>query len=192
MEFLMLNLLSTLVGSNNSTSIAEQNPSPVTETYITSSNNQCKINNPYPQTNETVTWSGDCVNGFADGYGTVQWYQDGEKVQVGVGTFRHGKQTGKGTHSYTDGGIYKGNWVDDKKHGKGKYTWANGSFYQGNWQEDKKYGYGILTLVKGDEVISYWEQDNLGHWQGDRYIVQGIFKGNNLVLQCNDEIDCKK
>jgi len=33
--------------------------------------------NPYPKPRESVKWLGKCINGKAQGYGTLEWYQDG-------------------------------------------------------------------------------------------------------------------
>jgi hypothetical protein len=40
----------------------------------------CKVWNPYPKPNESVTWSGKCIDGKAHGYGVLQWYRDGFKT----------------------------------------------------------------------------------------------------------------
>ncbi len=36
-------------------------------------NPACVVWNPYPQEQETVTWSGACANGKAQGRGTLVW-----------------------------------------------------------------------------------------------------------------------
>jgi hypothetical protein len=40
--------------------------------------NGCRVWDPNPKPNETVTWTGPCVDGFAEGQGIVQWFQDGK------------------------------------------------------------------------------------------------------------------
>ncbi len=58
---------------------------------------------------------------------------------------------------------------------------------------DCENGYGTLTLVKSDtDTIAEYRQEGKGHWQGDVYIVQGIFKNGDATLECNSEIDCQK
>lgn len=37
----------------------------------------CKVWNPNPQPNESVTWSGECINGKAHGNGILIWYKNG-------------------------------------------------------------------------------------------------------------------
>ena len=40
---------------------------------------------------------------------------------------------GYGIFSWTDGRIYKGEYLDDKKHGYGKFYWPDGKKYKGTW-----------------------------------------------------------
>lgn len=47
--------------------------------HVIISNNGCKLFNPVPQANETVTWSGKCADGMASGFGALTWYKDGKK-----------------------------------------------------------------------------------------------------------------
>ncbi len=202
-------------GADNPTSASTQNPNPSTETYITSTDSHCKVENTRPLANETVTWNGKCVNGFANGRGTVQWYQNGEKTSTFIGNLRNGKMHGKGKAIWSSGNIYEGDWVNGKQEGKGKKTWAdgyvyqgeysngkqngqgkirqaNGSVYQGGWLDSKPNGYGKLTLVKNDNLIDYWKPRNQGHWQGDVYIVQGIFKDDDLEIECSSVEECEQ
>ena len=36
----------------------------------------CKVANPFPRPGESITWSGECKNGFAQGSGVLQWYSE--------------------------------------------------------------------------------------------------------------------
>ena len=53
----------------------------------------CYVWNPNPQPNETVTWTGACADGFAQGSGTATWSHPGEH-QIGTGLLRNGKTHG--------------------------------------------------------------------------------------------------
>ena len=48
------------------------------EGWIADSKTGCKVWDPMPQQNETVSWSGSCKNGLAQGRGVLQWYADGK------------------------------------------------------------------------------------------------------------------
>ena len=54
----------------------------------------CYLWNPAPQDNETVTWSGGCSNGLAQGNGRVNWYENGELSQIEETGFRDGRRDG--------------------------------------------------------------------------------------------------
>ena len=76
-----------------------------------------------------------------------------------VGQYKDGEKHGKGTYTWSDGGIYVGNWKDGKEHGKGTYTSPVGTKYVGEWREGKpwditiygKSGIIILKYVNGVE-----------------------------------------
>ena len=54
----------------------------------------CYLWNPAPQDNETVTWSGQCSNGFAQGAGRVNWYENDELNQIEETGFQDGRRDG--------------------------------------------------------------------------------------------------
>ncbi len=174
----------------------EVTPTPLNETYITSTDSHCKIHNPNPKENETVTWSGKCVNGYASGQGIIQWYQNGKKTDVSIGNLRKGKANGKGKAIWGQGQSkedkYEGDWLNDYMHGQGKYTWGNGNIYIGSFKKHKLNGFGTLTLVKDDDTIGNYIKEAKGNWQGDVYVIQGIFKDNDLKIECSSLTECKK
>ena len=81
-------------------------------TWITDAKTGCKVWNSNPADNESITWSGGCKDGLADGQGTVQWFR-GEKP----------------------GARYEGTMVDGKESGHGVYTFANGQRYEGHLRQ---------------------------------------------------------
>ena len=60
---------------------------------------------------------------------------------------------GKGKYTYTDGGVYEGDFKDDKMEGKSKYTYTDGGvLYEGDWENGKQEGKspaGTCTRVTG-------------------------------------------
>ena len=122
--------------------------------------NGCKVYNPAPQENETIRWSGDCIDGFANGFGILEWFIGGQLAesyegdmeagwahgrgvlisQKGMryeGSWKKSVQNGYGTASSTDGSSYEGDWLDGKPHGRGTYTHPNGDIMSGEWQNGK-------------------------------------------------------
>ncbi len=57
----------------------------------------CYLWNPAPQDNETVTWSGGCSNGLAQGNGRVSWFQNDEPSQIVEGRLQDGRRHGTWT-----------------------------------------------------------------------------------------------
>jgi MORN repeat len=82
--------------------------------WITAKNKPCKIWNPQPQPNESVTWSGACKNGLASGKGVLHWTENGVPDAEFDGEYADGKRNGPGVIITPDGERTEGNWVDDQ------------------------------------------------------------------------------
>ncbi len=116
--------------------------------------NGCKIANLAPQQGESVTWTGGCEKGLANGEGTLTWYQSGLKTEVYEGMMVDGYAEGRGK-LLRRGSSYVGEWKKSLQHGRGRYDDEDGSWYQGEWSEGLPHGRGqMLTpdgqLLKGD------------------------------------------
>src|SRR5215471_4933150 len=70
--------------------------SPAAPDWITATNQPCKIWNPEPQPNESVTWSGDCKDGYATGQGVLKWTENGKPDVEYEGGYANGKRNGHG------------------------------------------------------------------------------------------------
>ena len=133
----------------------------------------CVVWNPDPQEQETVTWSGACANGKAQGHGTLLWravidgewteerYEGGMKdgmphgrgVVVGAegiieGDWKDGMPHGRGVmvwepSSEWAGGRYEGGFKDGMPHGRGVWVWADGERYEGDFKDGKYNGRGV-------------------------------------------------
>ena len=53
---------------------------PATPDWITTTNKPCKVWNPNPEPNESVTWTGPCKDGYANGKGILFWTENGKPV----------------------------------------------------------------------------------------------------------------
>ena len=73
--------------------------------------NGCKVANPFPQPEETITWSGKCKNGFAEGEGVLEWFVKGNSADRYEGMLKQGWAEGKGTLTRAEGSRYNGQWV---------------------------------------------------------------------------------
>ena len=85
-----------------------------------------------------------------------------EETRVGnmeyLGEYKDGKKHGKGSYTWSDGGIYVGNWKEGKQHGHGTYTTPAGRKYVGEWKEGKYDGQGTETLSNGWKYVGEWRE----------------------------------
>ena len=82
--------------------------------WITTTNQPCKVWNPQPQPNETVTWSGGCKDGLAAGQGVLQWFVGGKPDMKFEGIYLNGKRNGPGVIILPDGQRQSGAWINDE------------------------------------------------------------------------------
>jgi hypothetical protein len=124
--------------------------------------NGCWVWNAHPQPGETVSWSGACPRGPAQGQGQGEWrWTEGgqPRVQRFSGTRREGRMEGRGTYTWANGARYEGEYRDDRRHGRGTQTWANGYRYEGEWRDGRADGYGEYY----DAASGIWYR---GQWTG--------------------------
>jgi len=119
--------------------------------------NGCKIANPSPKPSETVTWSGACTDGFAQGQGVVQWYEDGRPGVTYEGAVVRGAASGQGKLTMPDGVTYEGGWLDGKQSGSGKYSAPGGARYEGEWEDGAPNGRGIMHGGSGEVLDGIWK-----------------------------------
>jgi hypothetical protein len=82
--------------------------------WITATNQRCKVWNPEPRPNESVTWSGPCKDGLASGKGVLHWTEDGKPDAEFDGEYANGKRNGFGVIIAPDGRRGEGEWADDE------------------------------------------------------------------------------
>ena len=120
-----------------STGMAAQ---PLRPDWVVDPTTRCRAWNPNPQGNETITWSGACRDGLAEGHGVLQWFHNRRPAARYEGELRGGKENGYG--ALTKPQVrYEGEFRDGKAHGLGHYVapgynltgiWIDGCFREGN------------------------------------------------------------
>lgn len=116
----------------------------------------CKVwMTPSAKPNESVQWSGACVNGIAHGRGTVKWFARGKLWGRSEGELRNGKLNGRGAMIWVNGSRYDGELRDNLPNGRGTFTWADGTRYVGNWANSKPHGFGTYT-ESGRTLSGQW------------------------------------
>ena len=127
-------------------------------------NPSCSVWNANPNPSETVTWSGACVNGKAQGRGAQVWRysEDGEwRTEKYTGEMKGGRLHGRGVLVWANRDRYEGDWKDDKAHGRGVMVWADGDRYEGDFKDDKFHGRGVYARADGDKCEGDWREGTL-------------------------------
>ena len=163
-------------------SIYSQNTNPVAGFVSVLGRNDCKIFTS-DVFKKSIRWSGECVDGFADGKGVAKHYiQDVLKVTVegnfikGIlngetsliavegyqfkGEYKDGKPNGTGTAIYSNGNKYVGEYKDGKVSGQGKLTFKDGTEYVGEFKNDQANGQGVLTSPDGSKHVGEFKNDS--------------------------------
>jgi hypothetical protein len=142
-------------------------------------NIDCLIWNPVPQDGEEVTWSGDCVDGYAHGYGTEQWYQNG-KINNGItGNINNGKFVGEVRIHYPE---------------LQRVTYSGGVDSEG-----LRYGAGYIEDAQGNKWYGYSEKDQ---WLGpvvfigknglifeDEFVITRPIEVKNLMTKASEQFN---
>ena len=118
--------------------------------------NGCRVINPFPRAEETVTWTGGCKDGYVEGKGVLQWFLSGIADEKYEGEMRAGYADGDGTQVMLDGGRYEGAWSRSKQEGEGTYYAPDGSIYKGAWKNGKPHGFGTYRTPEGRVLRGQW------------------------------------
>jgi hypothetical protein len=123
--------------------------------------NGCKVVNPNPRPEETITWTGKCgKDGYTEGTGVLQWYQSGVADEKYEGEMTRGYAEGKGIQTMIDGGRYEGEFKESRQHGEGTFYAPDGSIYKGGWKDGKPHGTGTYRTPEGRVLQGEWENGN--------------------------------
>lgn len=119
----------------------------------------CRVWNRFPQAQESVTWTGDCLDGATAGEGQLTWssaLRGRRMVETYIGERRDGRENGHGLYLAADGSRYLGDWRDGLKHGDGMYLSHEGHVYVGEYREGLRHGRGVYTRTEGARYTGEW------------------------------------
>ena len=153
-----------------------------------SNHDDCYVWDPHPETDEKVTWSGQCKAGVPDGKGAQTW-EYGDNKQISVGTMVNGEEHGKWEIRWGDGRI------DDVVYDKGKEVSSTPRFnpkfvVKGDILH---YNTDLAATVEGQEITfgdrDYFEKllkenadikiVHLTSWGGD---IEEAFEISDLII----------
>lgn len=144
-----------------------------------------------PSTRVGVSWKGACKDGYAEGKGVLEWYdqEDRKKRQLEtvlvrgeisgsgkltypggsyLGSFRRGVPHGAGYFEYADGVQYEGGVANGLPEGVGTRIDTDGSTYEGEFKAGKRHGRGKEVFTLG------------GRYEGDYR--DGEFDGQGTIV----------
>lgn len=109
----------------------------VAPAQIIDAGNGCAVHNPNPKPGESISWSGGCRDGFANGPGTIQWFLDGRPNGQFEGTLVGGRIEGEGVAHYPSGNRYAGTFLGGRPNGPGTLYFADGRRIDAHWLDGK-------------------------------------------------------
>ena len=132
----------------------------------------CRIVRADTEPNVSISWSGDCYHGLANGSGALQWFQSGKPIARYEGDMSDGLANGHGTITYANGSRYEGDWVNGERYGRGTFVFANGARYVGDFRDNKPNGRGTYVWPNGNRYVGDF-RDNLRTGRGTLYYANG-------------------
>lgn len=116
---------------------------------LTDAANGCLVARaPGAKDSDSVTWTGACVRGRAEGAGRVTWLRGHAVTEEFEGTYSAGVPHGKGRYRDENGWVYDGGWVSGQRSGNGTLTMPNME-YVGEWANNQFDGNGRLNVNDG-------------------------------------------
>lgn len=94
-----------------------------------------------------ATWTGECVDGKAEGPWTIKWASG----NVWKGECVAGKEHGPWTMESPGGSDWEGPFKHGKRHGHWIMRWADGTVFEGPYVEGKEHGVWITRDTDGYE-----------------------------------------
>ena len=144
----------------------------------------CALFSTDAQPGDTVSWTGACVDGYAEGLGTATFTHDGQ-AQSFTANFVHGVvPDGHVITRWGQGWSYDGETVGGRFNGPGILTTDASDRFDGFWSDGKMNGFGVLLRANGERYVGDWKDDKpngngeLRHSDGSR--MSGVFVDGKL------------
>lgn len=127
--------------------------------WVVCNSDGCKILDTYYSDGVTMEWHGKCVNGKADGHGTLIKYKNGEYESTFEGECKNGIREGQGKFTHKDGSVKEGEFVNAQLTGKGIGYYPEGHKYIGEFINYRKHGNGIFEYPNGAKFEGFFVAD---------------------------------
>jgi hypothetical protein len=108
---------------------------------------------------DTVSWTGSCTDGYAEGLGTATFTREGQP-QTFTSKFAHGViQDGHVVARWGQGWSYDGDMVGGHFNGFGILITDASDRFEGQWADGKLSGFGVLLRANGERYAGDWKDD---------------------------------
>jgi len=108
---------------------------------------------------ESAEWKGPCVNGYAEGGGTLLRFVGKKQIASFEGRMTQGMMA-EGYEKTPNGGQYEGHYQDGLRDGKGSSLTKDGVRYDGEWHAGRREGYGVVNYPLGGRYEGQWRDDH--------------------------------
>lgn len=144
----------------------------------------CYVWNPGLALGATVTWTGDCASGFAQGMGTLTWVWDGNR-QTATGRLEDGRRNGHWVFRYPDGTVQEGPMANDVRNGHWILRYADGNVWEGPNVNGEQHGRWVIRYADGTVGEGAFVDGNAdGTWilrGADGTVEERLFRGGERV-----------
>ena len=118
---------------------------------------------------ESVTWTGSCADGRADGLGVLKLSWKGTAFRVvaveGTGILCNGRMEGRWIERFVRGTVWEGLYLEGKRHGRWVERHPSGTVHEGPYVEGKRHGRWVSCFSGEGAWIEIW---------GDGTVVDGF------------------
>ena len=111
---------------------------------------ECYVWNGSLDKDETVTWTGECAGGLAQGPGTLIWIWDsGQGTQEDTGRLQAGKMQGDWVERDANENVEEGPYVEGERHGDWVVRYEGGNVEEGAYVDGKRRGQWVTRSPDG-------------------------------------------
>ena len=146
---------------------------------------ECSLFSAGAGAGDTVRWTGECVDGYAEGLGTATFTHDGQNQSFTANFARGVIADGHIITRWGQGWSYDGETVDGRFNGAGVLVTASADRFEGQWSNGKLNGFGVLRRANGERYAGDWKDDKpngLGELRrADGTLVSGAFVDGKLT-----------
>lgn len=103
-------------------------------TWLLDTETGCRMWDWHPAPEDRAVWSGACPRGKKQGYGELQWYEHGRRID-----------------------HFRGTYVDNRREGYGRYDWNETDYYEGLYANDLPQGLGTARIA-GELFTGIWNK----------------------------------